>query len=228
MKKILKSIFDIHSVVGKICTTSCIFAFAVALIGLIFGTTKIHKDNAVVETNYFLNENVMIHDGNFCVKVTTAYTSNQIEILTKDNDVEVKTGTFICVELLISQDGNSELSTHTLDANDFKLKDHTGVYVPLNDIMSMLDLDAIDVHFDSKDGGHVISSAEFSTKNAVKDYNYIDKEIEKEISYNFVIYFDLGNNLRVEEELMVLEIDFFVGSNDYKKGSDIILLSRKA
>jgi len=26
---------------------------------------------------------------------------------------------------------------------------------------------------------------------------------------------------------MVLEIDFFVGSNNYKKGSDIILLPRK-
>lgn len=227
MKKFLKSFFDIHSVIGKICTTSCIVAFIVALIGLIFGTTKIHKDNDVVETNYFLNENVMIHDDNFCVKVTTAYTTNQIEILTKNNEIKVKTGTFICVELLISQTGNSELDPHTLDVNDFKLKDHTGVYVPLNDIMSILDLNAIDVHFDSKDGGHVMSSAEFSTKSAIKDYNYIDKIIEKGNSYNFLIYFDLGNKLKVEEELMVLEIDFFIGSNDYKKGSDIILLSRK-
>ena len=227
MKKILKSFFDIHGVIGKICTTSCIVAFIVALIGLIFGTTKIHKDNDVVETNYFLNENVMIHDDNFCVKVTTAYTSNQIEITTKDNEIKVKTGNFICVELFILQTDNSEVEPHTLDANDFKLKDHTGVYVPLNDIMSILDLNAIDVHFDSKDGGHVMSSAEFSTKSAIKDYNYIDKIIEKGNSYNFLIYFDLGNKLKVEEELMVLEIDFFIGSNDYKKGSDIILLPRK-
>ena len=227
MKKFLKSFFDIHGVIGKICTTSCIVVFVAALIGLIFGTTKIHKDNDVVETNYFLNENVMIHDDNFCVKVTNAYTNNQIEILTKNNEAEVKTGTFICVELLISQTCNSELGPHTLDVNDFKLKDHTGVHVPLNDIMSMLDLDAIDIHFDSKDGGHVMSSAEFSTKSAIKDYNYIDKIIEKGNSYNFLIYFDLGNKLKVEEELMVLEIDFFIGSNDYKKGSDIILLPRK-
>jgi hypothetical protein len=227
MKKFFKFIFDIHTVVGKICTGICVFLVIGGLLGLIFGTTKIQKDNEVVETNNFLNENVMLHNDNFSVEATRAYTANQIEILSKDKNTETKTGTFICVELFVTQTGDSKLEPHTLDTNDFKLKDHTGVYIPLNDIMSILDLHAIDVHIDSKDGGHVMSSANFLTQSAVKDYNYIDKVIDKEKIYNFVVYFDLGKNLKVEEELMVLEIDFFVGSNEYKRGSDIILLPRK-
>lgn len=49
MKDFLKKIFDIHSVIGKICILFCV----TVVIGLAFGTTKIAKKNDVVAANYF-------------------------------------------------------------------------------------------------------------------------------------------------------------------------------
>ena len=75
-----------------------------------------------------------------------------------------------------------------------------------------------------KDGGHVISSASFSTRNAIKDYVFFDTEISSGTTVEFPISFELDSQLFVEKEIMVLEIDFYTGNNSYKEGVDIILL----
>jgi len=42
----------------------------------------------------------------------------------------------------------------------------------------------------------------------------------------FVIYFELPFDIQIGKDLVVLEIDFYFSSKDYKKGTDIILLLR--
>ena len=41
---------------------------------------------------------------------------------------------------------------------------------------------------------------------------------------NFVIYFEMSENYKVEENVMVLEVDFYVGKSGTKKGEDIVLV----
>lgn len=225
MKNIFVKIGFVHGWIGKLLTTLCIAVFVGALVGTIFGITRCSKKNDVVESNFFLNENVDLHNGEYMIYVHEAYTTDSIEIINKNGKTDTKSGNFINVKLTIKQNSDSSLKMHSIDANDFKLKNHTGVYLPLNDIMGAIGWDAIDVHIDDVDGGHVMSSADFSTVNkCVEDYEYIDKQLKPGLEYEFTIYFEMGNQLKVEEELMVLEVDLFYGSNKHKEGVDIVLL----
>ena len=65
MKELFKKLFDIHSAIGKVCTSIVIIFGVAGLIGLVFGTTIIIRKDDVVETNFFLNENVPLHDDNY-------------------------------------------------------------------------------------------------------------------------------------------------------------------
>lgn len=42
---------------------------------------------------------------------------------------------------------------------------------------------------------------------------------------DFVIYFEMNENYKVEENVMVLEIDFYVGKSGIKKGEDVVLVN---
>lgn len=124
------------------------------------------------------------------------------------------------------QNDSSQLKSHKIDKNDFKIKDHTGVYVPLNEIMGAVGWDAIDVHFDDADGGHVMSSTQFKTTTLYKDFNYIDLQMIPGTEYTFNLYFKTTKFIDACNELIVLEVDFYNLSNGYRRGTDIILLSR--
>lgn len=180
----------------------------------------------LIKLNIFLGDNVPIHNGNYIVNITNAYSTNYITIMDKKGNQVEKEGYFIAVELNITQNADSSLKKHIIDRNDFKLKNHTGVFVPLNDIMGAIGWDAIDVHIDEKDGVYVMSSTEFSTVSSIKDYHYVGKEITPGNEFMFVIYFELPFDIQIGKDLVVLEIDFYFSSKDYKKGTDIILLLR--
>ena len=225
MKNILIKIWNIHGGIGKVLTMSCIALFIGALVGTLFGITRCSKRNDVVESNFFLKENVVLHDEEYEIYVDSAYTSDSIEVINKSGETKTKNGNFINIKIVIKQNLDSSLGAHSIDVNDFKLKNHTGVYVPLNDIMGAIGWDAIDIHIDDENGGYVMSSAEFSTIKCIKDYEYIDKQLKPGLKYEFTIHFETNNHLKVEEELMVLEVDLYCGSNKHKKGVDIILLN---
>ncbi len=224
MKEFFEKVFDIHSAIGKICTSICIGVVLSAVIGLIIGTTKIAKKDDVVETNYFLNEKALVHNENYNVIVNNVENLDTINVNNKKGLSSDVNGYFICINLTILQPNESKLKPHKIDKNDFKLKDHTGVYLPLNDIMGAVGWDAINVHIDDKDGGHVMSSTDFSTTKAYEDYKYIGYEISPGVLETFDIYFKMDKLIDVTKELIVLEVDFYTGSNNYKKGTDIVLL----
>lgn len=198
------------------------------LIAIIFGTRNCKSNNTIetVEAKYFMNEAVEVH-GNFNVTVYYAKTVNSISILKKKNDVEKVDliGNYIEVNLDITKHIDSTENNHKLDSNDFKLRNHSGVYLPLSDILGLFDINALDVHIDTDENGFVMSSADFDNKNAVKDYAWVGTELINGETINLTLFFEMKEGYEVEKDLMLLEVDLYYGKSGIKKGEDIVLLN---
>ena len=227
-KELYIKVWNWHGWIGKVLTCFCVGALLAGLLGLALGVTKCKKDDEVIYTNTFLGETVELHDSNYLVTVNNAQTFEEITIKNKKDQDQTLNGHFIKVVLTISQDLDSIFKTHKFDADDFKLKSHTGVYIPLNDIGSLVGWDMIDYHWDQAKNGFLISSAKFSTKKAVKDYSLIKGNISPGESKDLTIYFSMDKQYDVENQIMVLEVDlrFSWNSNSRDRGEDIILLPR--
>jgi hypothetical protein len=221
MKEFFVKLFDIHSTLGKIFTTSTSILVILGVIGSI--SKWINPQNIIVEENYFIGDKVPLHDNNYEFIVNYAFSSTEYSIVNKDGVIESIEGNLIIVNITLSKSLISELKPYYISVNDFKIKDHTGVYIPLNSIMGAMGWDAIDLHIDDKNG--VMSSTSFQTTKAYKDYSYYEQQVSTEqATYNIV--FSLADNVKVENDLIVLEIDFYVGNTQLRKGSDIILLPK--
>ena len=229
-KRFFKALWTAHGAIGKTLTILCCAVVASGLtVGLITGTTKCAKANDVVYTNFFLGEECELHDGNYVVTVTSAETKEEINVLSKSGAQERLTGHYADIGLTIYQKEESKEQAHTFDRDDFKLKDHTGVYLPLNDIGSIVDWNMIDIHIDNKSNGFVISSADITTQKAVNDFQYVGKAISPGQSVSFHVFIPISNpECFVETSLMVLEVDFIVGGIGKQAGQDIILKTRPA
>lgn len=204
-----------------------IFIAAVAissLIGIIFGVKSCKSNDTIetVEAKYFMNETVKVHN-NFDVKVYYAKTVESISYQKEKNSTEKTTliGNYIEVNLDITKSIDSDEKDHKLDINDFKLRNHSGVYLPLNDIMSLFDIDAVDVHIDTDEKGFVMSDAEFSNKKAVKDFSWVGIVLTNGETVNITMFFEMKEGYQVEKALMLLEVDLYAT----KKGEDIVLLN---
>ena len=228
MKKLI-SFLNWHQTIGKLIdiTLGVLIVSSITL-GLIFGLKNCKKENDIIYSNTFLGEEVLLHDSNYSVTAVNTFTSDNISIIDKKGNQIEKSGHFVCVYTSITQLENSTIKPHMFDKNDFKLKDHTGVYIPANEIASMVGWDMIDIHWDQAKNGCVISSADFETRNSIEDYNYIGKTIKSGLSFSFTVFFEMNTKYNVENEIMVMEVDFFVGGyhSSKKRGEDIILLNR--
>lgn len=222
---ILKTVFDVHGKIGKVLGLFCVSAVVAAVIGLPFGLTKCSQNNQVSETNHFIGDEISFHNNNFSTIVKCAKTVEHISVINKTGIEEKLDGKYIQIELMIKQLNESNRKEHLLDEDDFKLKDHTGVYIPFSDILSLVDWNGIDVHFDVEDGGHVMSSADFETLNAIYSQTFCNQQITKEYA-EYTIYFASPRNYSVENDLMILEVDFYFGVTEKTRGVDIALLKR--
>ena len=193
MKRFLKAVWNWHGWIGKFFTIFCVSCLIVGVIGLAFGLTKCKQHDEIIYTNIFLNEKFDLHNSNYEVTVLEAKTKDQITILSKRGDEENLSGHFVDATIKIFQKSDSKEKIHKFDRNDFKLKGHTGVYLPLNDIGSIVGWDMIDYHWDKKDNGFVISSADISTEKAVTDYNYVGKTIGPGEEISFHIFLQISN-----------------------------------
>jgi hypothetical protein len=200
------------------------------LVGIIFGVRSCKSNNTIetVEAKYFMNEVVEIHD-NFDIKVYYAKTVDSISYQKEKDSTEktTLTGNYIEVNLDITKNIDSEEEDHKLDVNDFKLRNHSGVYLPLNDIMGLFNIDALDVHIDTDENGFVMSEADFSNKNAVKDFSWVGTVLKNGETMNITLFFKMSEGYHVEKTLMLLEVDFYPGRSGIKKGEDIVLLNCK-
>lgn len=223
MKNKLYTFYRAHKLIG----TVILIFFIVLVIIVIPGTIVKYSQNTedVVMHNYFIGEHVPLHDGNYDLVINAAENRNEVSIKEKNGGIKIVQGNFIVINLTIFKNENSQLKVYKIGSGDFKLKNHTGVYMPLNEILGAFGWDALDIHVDEKNGGHIMSSTNFSTIKAMKDYNYYGRPVIYD-ELNLDIVFKAPSGLSVVDDLIVLEVDFYLGANDYKKGSDIILLSR--
>lgn len=224
MSRIIEGFEKYEKIKKPIQITIYIFIAAVAfatLIGVIFGFKSCSKPD-ITEAKYFISDNVCVHE-NFNIKVLSARTVDTIEILNKgDSSKTTLNGKYIELSIELNKIENNDKS-HKLDVNDFKLKDHTGLYIPLNTIMSFFNIDAVDMHIDTDENGFIRSDAKFSTKNAIEDYTWVGKEVTED-KVNIVIYFEMKEGYNVEKDVMILEVDFYSGHTKTKKGEDIVLV----
>ncbi len=208
-----------------------IFFYALIILGLVAAIPLAIKScgakiNYEEMDAYFINENAPLHSDHYNIKVIEATMKDSISIMaTKDSDtLTILDGNFVAVKICITQNDHSE-KEHKLDANDFKLKDHTGTIIPLSMIMDAIDVTAPDFRVDS--GDSVDSKASFDTATAIKDYTWIGKEITKEQETILTIYFKAPDDLNVHNTIMILEVDFFTGVGETRSATDIVLFSRK-
>ena len=137
-----------------------------------------HKD--IEKVQCFMGETVLIHEGNYEVIVHSCETLDAINYLNKNGDIVTEVGNFIAVKFDIKQLENSDINNHDLDANDFKLKDHTGAVIPLNDILGLVNIDAADMIVTMDENQYYVSDANIETRNAIKDYRkFIEKSYGK-------------------------------------------------
>ena len=229
MKHFFKTVWNWHGWIGKFFTIFCVTCLISGLTGLALGITQWKRRDDIIYTNIFLNEKFNLHDSNYEVTVIDAKTEKQITITNRQGNEELIDGHFVDAKVKIFQNIESKEKTHKFDRDDFKLKGHTGVYLPLSDIASIVGWDMIDCHWDKKDNGYVVSSADISTEKAVADYRYIGETISPGEEKIFHVYLPISNsNCNVETSVMILEFDFLFGGlwNERKRGEDVILLPR--
>lgn len=198
------------------------------IIGIIFGVRSCSSKNDLTAIRYIISDETPIHNSNYNVIVHKATTEKSISIIDKKNNICSLDGNYIKIELTICQLEESTLKQHKLDRNDFKLKDHNGVYLPLNDALALLDINAIDMHIVLNDDGTFNSEADFTTKKAVKDYTWINTYLSAGCSIDLTLYFEMKEGYKVEEDIMVLEIDFLTGFGETRTGTDILLVNYKS
>ena len=201
-----------------------VIAIIATLIGVVLGLKSCSKRDDIIEAKNFISDNVIVHD-NFKIKIISAKSVNEIEIYKNRDDIEKTklTGNYISISLQLNKLETSREKDHKLDIDDFKLKDHTGLYIPLNTIMTFFNIDALDMHVDTDENGFILSNADFPTKKSVKDYSWVGQYVTEEIK-EFTIYFQMKDGYKVEEDVMILEVDFYTGQSGIKRGEDIVLV----
>lgn len=137
----------------KISTISVVICIVILVVGG-FNTlwNELFKNDITYETNNFINEDFSLHSDNYNVKVNSIKNIDYVEILNKNKEQETIEGYFIFININIKQNEDSKLKTHKIDKNDFKLKDHTGIYLELNEFADLVGLSAMDLHLDTKEG----------------------------------------------------------------------------
>lgn len=172
---------------------------------------------------YFINENVELHDGEYLLKVISTETVNNISVYDDNKKAYIeKDGRYLAVTLTI--DKIKETESKRFDVNDFKLKDHTGVYLPAQEIAMLIDVSAPQTYYQCS-GDIIQSDVKFTTRSAIKDY-WVGKLIEDFDEERITIYFKAPEGYKTDDIIMILEVDFYVGSGEKQTGADIILFER--
>jgi hypothetical protein len=175
---------------------------------------------------FFIREEAPLHGDQYKVKVLDAIMVENIKVKENQNSDEPaeQQGNFVAITLCITQ-LNHDGKSHTLDKNDFKLKDHTGTTIPLSNILDMIDVNAPDLIFNQ--GDSVNSNSNFETITAVKDYTWIGQSIRENEENIITVYFKVDEKMDVKITIMILEVDFYVGVGEHSSATDIVLFERE-
>lgn len=175
--------------------------------------------NGPQENCVFIGEKANLHK-EYYVTVLGTSINEKIEILQYENETNKSEliGTashFIGVKVKIEHQKLDNLKeNHSLDLDDFKVKDHTGIQIG-------------NVNLFSKENGLALEKTNFKTREAVKDYTWFGNEIASGYSSEIMLYFEFPKSLSPENTVMVLEFDFFKGRTNGHAGTDIVLAYRQ-
>ena len=175
--------------------------------------------NGPQENCVFISERANLHK-EYYVTVLGADDYDSIEILRYEGETNkselIGTSThYIGVKILVEhQEFNNPKENHSLDLDDFKMKDHTGVQLG-------------NVNLFSNENGLALATNSFDTINPIKDYTWFGQSVESGDSVEITLYYELSKQLSVYDTVMVLEFDFFSGRANGKSGTDIVLAYRK-
>ena len=195
-----------------------VFLIGIVLI-IILAIILIPKYTGPEENCIFVNEKANLHD-EYYVTVLNVIDSDNALILKDKNDEEsyeiIGNGKhFIKVTILIERINSSNpKENHTLDLDDFKLKDHTGVQIK-------------NVNLFSVENGLALENKDFSTIKPIEDYYWFGHSIEPGSSKQIILYYEVSKEISSNDTVMVLEVDFFSGRTGTKKGTDFVLANRK-
>ena len=171
------------------------------------------------ENCVFIGERTNLHK-EYYITVLDVLDYDSIEVIRtkgEDNKSELiyNDKNFVGVKLSIEHQKLSNPSeNHTLDLNDFCIKDHTGVQMG-------------NVNVFSRENGLALETKDFGTRKPVEDYDWLGSSIEAGETREFIVFFEFSKKYSVENTLMVLETDFYTGISNSKRGTDIVLGYRK-
>lgn len=174
--------------------------------------------NGPQENCVFISERANLHK-EYYVTVLDADDYDSIEILRYEGETNkselIGTSThYVGVKVLIEhQNFDSPKEEHSLDLDDFKIKDHTGVQLG-------------NLNLFSNENGLALETKNFDTTKPIKDYTWFGHNIESGDSLEITLYYELSKQLSVYDTVMVLEFDFFSGRTNGKSGTDIVLAYR--
>lgn len=186
------------------------------IIIIIFSLLFASCAETTAEECIFMDERANLHD-EYIISVSEIGSSKNIFVYKNEDDNEPSeiigtTKHYLYVVLKIEhQNVVDSKEVHELDANDFKIKDHTGVRIK-------------NITFIESVNSSAKSEIDFSTRNAIKDYAWFGKQIPVGQSQEIKLYFEFENSIDIENTLMILEVDFFAT----KKGTDIVLIERES
>ena len=200
--------------------------YTVIFLGLLGGTAVSFRGcNRHYDFNsmnaFFINEEAPLHN-DYNVTILNTSIVEYATVQNEEMSTDTIEGNILAITLCIKQ--VDEVKSHKLDQNDFKLKDHNGINVPLSEILGIIDVDSPDLHISQKES--FFSNTSFSTTTPIKDYSWIGKKLQDGQEECITIYFSLPKYVDLEKTLMVLEIDFYLGGGKTNTGTDIILYDR--
>lgn len=170
------------------------------------------------ENCVFINEKANLHN-EYYITVLDCTDQNSIFVLKNKGDLEETEliGTdkhFISVTILLQHiNVSEEKEAHSLDTNDFKIKDHTGIQIG-------------NLNLFSKENGLALENKDFSTTKAQLDYKWVDNGVEPGDQKTIILYFEVPKSISTTDTTIVLEADFFSGRTNKKAGTDIVLAQR--
>ena len=227
IKPIIIKIFDWHGAVGKVVDTTLLIGIPLGLFIALISGKGIKPNTNPNDVLIWVGDSFILHNKYECC-INYANTISEYNCLREDMvTYDLFENKFIEVNITIKGTESLGDNIHKLDKDDFKLKDHNGVLIPMNDIMSILGWNGIDIHWDVDDNGCVVSTADFDTIEPVIDYTWFGKQIDKNTNFTFSIYFLFNKEYVVENDIMILEVDFEWTYFFEHKGVDVCLLPRK-
>lgn len=216
----LKNYFNylILLIVTAVVCITCIMVVP----GLAKGKTQ---ETAIAE--HFINEKVLLHDGEYEITVNYAKFVDSISYLksAKDKNQATKTGNYLQIELDIVKLKKQIEKSHTLKLTDFTLKCNAKIQLPFYGSYKLYGSDNKELKIEPDENGCITNANTLEQTNAISDYLWINREIRFKEKVRVTLNFSI-DKITDEKNVFIISADFLDGNYRNKKGTEITLINR--